>query len=91
MKTICGVDLDLLKERPRPEELADIVAEWNSGQQAEFLMTLGEKLRTYCGGKVAMQWEYLARDIRDLEKRLHDDSATELLQELTERLMAPIQ
>jgi hypothetical protein len=86
VNTICGIDLDLLKRQPSPEELAYIVAGWNSKDQADFLIVLGEQLREQSSGRVAMQWQYIADDLSSTERRLHDESGSELIREIAQRL-----
>lgn len=84
--TIAGVDLSAFAKKPTPLELADIIANWDSRKQAEFLAALGERLRFRCGFRVPFQWEFLANDLRELEAELLDESGSELINELAARL-----
>lgn len=86
MQTICGIDTTKLANPPTPEELASIIARWNSEDQAMFLIALGEELRNCCGGSHFMQWQYIADSIKDAEERLCDGSASQLIDEINQRL-----
>jgi len=87
MSTICGIELSHFANDPAPEELAQVVANWGSTEQAIFLMAFGEKLRHACGDRVWAQWQYIADAIGDLEDELSDGSASQLIEELHERLV----
>lgn len=88
MRTIGGIDTGLLAKQPTPDELAKIVARWNSEDQALFLVTLGEELRNCCGGRHFMQWQYIAESVASLEGRLLDGSGSQLITEIASRLSA---
>ena len=89
MLTISGIDIEAFRDKPTAQELAAIVARWHSGQQAEFLVALGEQLRFTCGGRVPVQWEHMANDLKELEVELCDGSGSELIRELADRLATP--
>lgn len=86
MSKICGIDLAAFTNKPTPQELGEIVAGWFDNDQAEFFLALGEQLRNKCGLNVGMQWEYIACAIKKLETELCDGSASELIDELQQRL-----
>ena len=88
MQTLCGIDVKYLARRPTPEELGAIVAHWNSEDQAMFFICMGEGLRNNCGGKHFMQWQYIADSIKTIEARLCDGSASQLIDEINQRLAA---
>ena len=88
MQTICGIDLDKLAKKPTPEELGAIVAHWNSEDQAMFFVSLGEALRNCCGGSHFMQWQAISDSIKEVEARLCDGSASQLIDEINQRLAA---
>jgi hypothetical protein len=85
-KTICGIDCELFAKRPTPKELATIIAGWNSSQQADFFLDLGEQFRFQCGDRVFMQWQYIAEELMKRENELCDGSGSQLLKELTDRI-----
>lgn len=43
-QTICGVDLDLLRQPPSVDELARIIADWPALDVARFLIALGYEI-----------------------------------------------
>jgi hypothetical protein len=87
---VCGIDLKNFKHQPTPEELGAIVASWASTEQAMFFICMGEGLRNRCGGREAMQWEYIAKDLRETEERLCDGSGSQLIEELACRLPSAV-
>lgn len=89
MQTICGIDISKLAKKPSPDELGAVVARLNSDDQAKFFLVLGEEIRNTCGGREPMQWQYIADSIKDLEEKLCDGSASQLLDELNQRLKQP--
>jgi len=88
MQTVCGIDIAKLATAPTPEELASIVARWNSEDQAMFFVTLGGELRNCCGGNHFMQWQYIADSLKEVEERLCDGSGSQLIDEVNQRLVA---
>jgi hypothetical protein len=88
MQTLCGIDVKYLAQRPTPEELGEIVAHWNSDDQAMFFISLGEALRNCCGGSHFMQWQAISDSIKEIEERLCDGSASQLIDEINQRLAA---
>ncbi len=88
MQTLCGIDTTKFTQAPSPEELASIIARWNSEDQAMFLITLGEELRNCCCGREFMQWQHIADSIKDVEARLCDGSGSRLIDEINQRLAA---
>jgi hypothetical protein len=87
MQTLCGIDARKFADKPTPEELGAIVARMNSKDQALFLMSFGEQLRFTSGGRVAMHWQYIADDVKELEEALLDGSASQLITEISQRLV----
>lgn len=67
MSTISGIDIDLFAKVPSPEELAEIVAGWDSMLQARFLCALGEQLQFKCGYSMHSQIALAIRDLTYLE------------------------
>jgi uncharacterized Zn finger protein len=90
MQTICGIDITKLAKVPSPDELAAIVARMNSEDQAKFFVVLGEEIRNCCGGRHFMQWQYISDSIQQLEEKLCDGSASQLIDELDQRLKANV-
>lgn len=90
MQTICGTDVKYLSKKPSPEELGQVIAHWNSEDQAKFFSALGEELRNCSGNRVAMQWQYIADSIQQLEEKLCDGSASQLIDEINQRLKAEV-
>jgi hypothetical protein len=88
MQTICGIDIKKLAKAPSPDELGLIVARMNSEDQAMFFIAMGEELRNSCGGKHFMQWQYIADSIQQLEEKLCNGSASQLIDEINQRLKA---
>ncbi len=87
MQTICGIDLRFLANKPTPEELGAVVAHMHSDDQALFLISLGEELRNCCGGHHFMQWQAISDSIKQIEEKLCDGSASQLIDELQQRLV----
>lgn len=67
MSTISGIDIDLFAKSPSPEELAEIVAGWDSMLQARFLCALGEQLQFKYGYSMHSQVALAIRDLNYLE------------------------
>lgn len=88
IETICGIPTKAFKDGPTPEELAAVIAAWNSDDQAMFFIALGEQLRNRCGGNHFMQWQYIADSIKQVEERLCDGSGSQLIDEINQRLAA---
>ena len=86
MQTICGIDITKFAKSPSPDELGAIVARMNSEDQAKFFCVMGEELRNSCGGNHFMQWQHIADSIRQLEETLCDGSASQLIDEINQRL-----
>lgn len=86
MATICGIEASAFSKQPTPSELGAIVARWNSDQQAEFFLLLGEELRNCCGGSHFIQWQAISDSIKELEENLCDGSASQLIDEIHQRL-----
>ncbi len=86
MQTICGIDVKYLTRKPTPEELAAVIAHWNSEEQAMFFISLGEELRNCCGGREFMQWQHIADSIKEVEERLCDGSGSRLIDEINQRM-----
>jgi len=86
MQTICGIDITKLAKAPSPDELGAIVAHMNSEDQAKFFVVMGEEIRNGAGGRAAMQWQYIADSIKKLEEKLCDGSASQLIDEIHQRL-----
>lgn len=95
MQTICGIKVELFTKQPTPEEMGNILANMNSEQQALFFLSLGEELRNCCAGShfmqwQAIQWQAIADSIKLLEEKLCDGSASQLIDELQQRLVKEI-
>lgn len=57
--TIGGISLDAFAKQPTPQELAAIVARWDAGDQAEFLIHL-EDCMVFCIGRGLLDAHYIA-------------------------------
>lgn len=90
MQTICGIDVKFLSRRPTPQELGAIVAHWGSDEQARFFASLGEELRNSCGGIHFMQWQAISDSIKELEEEFCDGSASQLIDEINQRLKSSV-
>ncbi len=86
MTTICGIETAKFVKAPTPKELSMIVAHMASDEQALFLLMLGEELRNCCGGREFIQWQAISDSIRELESKLLDSSASQLIDEINQRL-----
>ena len=83
-KTICGVELNLFKNKPEPEEVAGIVRNWDIRQQADFIGWWGSLNRSANN----LDWApSFVQKIEELDAENQDGSGMEFLKALSDALI----
>jgi hypothetical protein len=80
---ICGIEVDAFTLKPTPEELGTIVAHWNDADQAEFFISLANRLRDCCGFKDESQICWIARTIVERETEILNGLGSEFIEKLS--------
>lgn len=66
----CGCPVEAFATRPEPEDLAGIVSQMDSEEQAQFFITLGEQLKRRCSyEEYGVQMAYIRDAIAAMEVR----------------------
>ena len=62
---ICGIRLGLLACNPMPQELAAVVARWDSGKQASFFCFLMDHIKRICPvNRDIVQLQFIADELK---------------------------
>lgn len=87
MKTICGIELNKFSQKPTLEELASIVANLGSEEQAHFFIFLGQKMNEVCGDNYVFQLQWLSDALLSKEEVSGVNYGSQLIDELYQRVI----